>query len=412
VAEDIGTIMVEGIRAGDEIQSEFILADIRLGQTKNGHAFVGLKLKDRTGSIEARVWDRAEAFGRAFKNGDVAWIRGQAESYQNLVQVKVTEARTVLVETIDWTRFLPCSPCDPEDMAAELARMIEAMSDPHLKGLMRDLLADEALMASLKKAPAAKRFHHAYLGGLMEHTVSVARAALAAADLYPFLNRDLLLAGAIWHDVGKTREFFGGPLNDYTDEGRLLGHLVIGVAMLDEKLARRPDFPPEAALLLRHLIVSHHGEYELGSPKKPKILEALALHQMDDLDAKMNGLGDYIQRHADESGWTDYNRLMERYFYRPTGWSSAPGPLDEDGPEGTAGIPDTSAVSAEPEPPREALFTAPESTAPAGPEQQAEPFSDSKVSPSITPAQPRRSTRSETADCPEPRRNQLSLLGD
>ncbi|MFH1134543.1 MAG: HD domain-containing protein, partial [Pseudomonadota bacterium] len=139
------------------------------------------------------------------------------------------------------------------------------------------------------------------------------------ARLYPFLRRDLLLAGAILHDVGKTREFSQGYVGDYTDEGRLLGHLVIGVGMLDDKLAERLDFPASLALLLRHLIVSHHGEYEMGSPKKPKIMEALALNMLDDLDAKMNGIGGYIDGKANPgTGWTDYHRLMERFFFRPS----------------------------------------------------------------------------------------------
>jgi 3'-5' exoribonuclease len=203
-------------------------------------------------------------------------------------------------------------------MLAELTGLIDDMADPHLRGLLQDFFADPDFTAAFVRAPAAKRFHHAYMAGLLEHTLSVARAAGAVSALYPDLDRDLLLAGAVLHDVGKIKEYGLDLAGDFTDAGRLVGHLVMGVEMVAERVAARPDFPEQTALLLKHLLLSHHGEYELGSPKRPKILEALALNLIDDLDAKMNGLGGFIERHADpETGWTDFNRLMDRYFYRP-----------------------------------------------------------------------------------------------
>ncbi len=310
-------IFIEDIREGQEVASVFLLNDLRLGKTKNGKPFVGLRLQDRTGHMAGRVWDGAEDFFRSFSSGDVAWVRGMADSFQNQVQLKVVQARPLAADQIDPAYFLPAAPVDPEIMFEELLALVASMADQHLRGLMEDILGDEDFASSFKRAPAAKQFHHAYLGGLLEHTLSVTRTASVIAPLYPFLNRDLLIAGAILHDLGKVREFDLGLSGDYTDEGRLLGHLIIGVEMLDRQLNARSDFPPELALLLKHLVVSHHGEYDMGSPKRPKILEALALHHLDDLDAKMNGIGGFITRHADDqTGWTDFNRLMSRFFYR------------------------------------------------------------------------------------------------
>ncbi|MEW5724117.1 MAG: HD domain-containing protein [Thermodesulfobacteriota bacterium] len=324
---------VEDIREGQEVDSPFLLDELRLGQTKTGRPFVGLKLRDRTGQIEGRVWDQAEEFYRVFRNGDVALVRGAAESFQGQVQLKVLEARGLDPSQVDQGWFLPSSRYDPEEMLAELTALLGTINDPHLAGLAQDFLADETFRSSFRTAPAAKRFHHAYRGGLLEHTLSLTRTATAVAPLYPALNRDLLLAGAFLHDVGKVREFGEGLSGDYTDEGRLLGHLLIGLEMVEEKISGRPDFPSDLALLVKHLVVSHHGENEMGSPKTPAILEALALHLLDDLDAKMNGIGGFIERHADAgTGWTDYNRLLERFFFRPAYQSPSPPVSEAPGP--------------------------------------------------------------------------------
>ncbi|MEW6266236.1 MAG: HD domain-containing protein [Thermodesulfobacteriota bacterium] len=385
-------IYVQDIREGQEVAAAFVLSDLRLATTKNGRPYVALKLRDRTGGIEARVWDRAEEFARKFRNGEAALIRGLAESFQGSLQIKVVEARPLAEDEIVPADFLPSTPHDVEVMFDELKSMAAGLGDPDLRSLLSDVLADEELAAGFKQAPAAKKFHHAYRGGLLEHTLSLARAASAAAGLYPRLDRDLLLAGAILHDLGKIREFNLGLTSDYSPEGRLVGHLIIGVETLDRFLADRPEFPAELALMLKHLILSHHGEYELGSPKKPKFLEALALHHLDDLDAKMNGIATFIDRHADErTGWTDYNNLMGRYFFRP-GWrGETPG---EEAPD-------------------EARFGAPVESSSI--EEQTAVEAAAEIEP---PARPRTRRRAE-AETTEPARpsaaqdsSQLSLLED
>ena len=241
-------IFVTDIRAGQEVAAAFLLEDLRLGQTKNGKPFVGLKLRDRTGDMEARVWDRAEEFFQNFASGDVALIQGVADSFQNKVQLKVIQARPLDLDEIDLAHFQAASDRNPQEMLEELRALAATLVNPHLRGLLGDILNDPVLSVRLMKAPAAKRFHHAYLGGLLEHTLSVTRVASAVAAFYPFLDRDLLLAGAVLHDLGKVREFDQGLTGDYTTEGRLLGHLVIGVRMLEDKLAERPGFSPGSGL--------------------------------------------------------------------------------------------------------------------------------------------------------------------
>jgi len=310
-------VFIEDIQEGHEVEAAFLVGDLRLGQTRNGKPFAALQLKDRTGRIEARVWDGAESFFQSVKNGDVALIRGGAESFQGRVQLKVLKYRVLSPEEVNLDDFRAASARDPDEMLDDLLDAAGRLTDPHLAGLMEDVLLDPDIGPAFKRAPAAKRFHHAYSGGLLEHTLTLVRAAEAISRIYPGLNRDLLVAGAIVHDLGKILEFDQGLSGDYTDEGRLVGHIVLGVGMIERKLAERPDFPPRLALLLKHMILSHHGEYEMGSPKRPKVLEALVLHNLDDLDAKINGIGGFIERHADEeTGWTDFNRLMGRFFYR------------------------------------------------------------------------------------------------
>ena len=371
---------IEEIAPGQNVASRFLIDDLRLGQTKAGKPFVGLTLRDRTGAMEARVWEAADDFYSKFQNGDVLEVIGKADSFQGKVQLKVGKARRVEDDDIDPSRFLPASKHDPEEMWAELTALINTIGQAYIRGLLLDILNDPRVGPAFKRAPAAKRFHHAYVGGLLEHTLSVVRAADAVCRLYPALHRGVLLAGAVLHDLGKIREFDQGLTGDYTDEGRFLGHLIIGLEIIEEKLAAYPDFPRDMALHLKHLVVSHHGEYEMGSPKRPKTLEALALHHLDDLDAKMNGIGGFIERHVDErTGWTDYNRLMERFFYQTSHEESEVDDI-------TAGFPAPETAGLE-------------SVEPEAPEQGPEPGGDGAADRSA-------------ASSEEPDVNQLSFLED
>jgi len=308
-------VWVEDLKENDRVSGLYLVKVKRLGTTKKGDPFLSLVLADRTGEVEARVWDDAESASRRFGEGDVVAVEGRAGSYRNVVQLVLSRVdKAGPVE--DPSLFLESSPLDAREMMGALRRLLGTIENPHLKRLVERFLSDRAFTELFRKAPAAKNFHHGYLGGLLEHTLSVCRLAASIAGHYPDLDRDLLLCGAFLHDIGKTREYAYTTHIDYTDEGRLLGHLALGTAMLDEKLSGLRSFPAELAVRLKHLILSHHGELSFGSPKRPKFLEAFALHLADDLDAKMNGLRRFMDRDRSDGAWTEFNRLFERYFLK------------------------------------------------------------------------------------------------
>ena len=307
-------LWVKDIKEDDSVNDLYLVKVKRVGQTKNGAPFLSLTLSDRTGDIETRVWERAEELGALFREGDVIEIWGKAGSYRN--QVQLTLSGIALSKEENLTIFLESSPYDTSEMMKELKGIVRRIKNASLRDLVNSFLSDHKFSEKFRETPAAKNFHHGYIGGLLEHTLSVCRLALHVYEQYPELDGDLLVTGAFLHDIGKIREFSYGRTIDYSDEGRLLGHLVLGVSMLEEKLAGLKKFPPETALCLKHMILSHHGEYDFGSPKRPKFLEAFVLHLIDDLDAKMNGIARFMSRDKSEGAWTDFNRMFERYLLK------------------------------------------------------------------------------------------------
>jgi 3'-5' exoribonuclease len=308
-------LWVTDIKDNDQVRGQYLVKSKRMGSTKKGDPFLSLTLADRSGEIEARVWERANALSPLFSERGIIEIEGAAGSYRGEVQLTLSDLKAVK-EVGDPSLFIEVTKQDVTRMMLSLRELLRKIENPQIKSLLDKFLYDQPFVHLFRRAAAAKNFHHSYLGGLLEHTLSVCRLALLVAEHYPELNRDLLLAGAFLHDIGKVKELGVGTSIDYTDEGRLIGHLSLGVSMVDEKLAAMEDFPGEIALRLKHLILSHHGEYEFGSPKKPAFLEAFALHLIDDLDAKMNGLGRFIEKDRQEGTWTDFNRLFDRYFLK------------------------------------------------------------------------------------------------
>jgi 3'-5' exoribonuclease len=305
---------IKELKADNRVQGLYLAREKKMGQTKKGDPFLSVTLSDRTGDIEAKVWDNAVQLSSLFKEGDILEIQGQTGSYKG--QIQMTLSGLKVTEGGDPALFLEATASDITEMISSLRGLIKKIKDTHLRTLSERFLSDHDFLEQFKKAPAAKNFHHNYIGGLLEHTLSVCRMAIQVSGQYPHLDGDLLLVGAFLHDIGKVREFKYSTWIDYSDEGRLLGHLILGVAMVDEKLAAMKKFPEETALRLKHLILSHHGEYEFGSPKRPKFLEALALHTIDDLDAKMNGIARYVEKDTKAGAWTDFNRMFERYFLK------------------------------------------------------------------------------------------------
>jgi len=322
--QDISHAWIRDLKEDDRVHGLYLAKEKKMGQTKKGDPFLSITLSDRTGDIEARVWDNALQLSSLFKEGDILDVRGQTGSYKG--QIQLTLSCLKASEGGAPALFLESTSCDITEMMTSLKGLIKKIKDAHLRTLSERFLSDHDFLEQFKKAPAAKNFHHNYIGGLLEHTLSVCKMAVNVSEHYPNIDGDLLLAGAFLHDIGKIKEFKYSAWIDYSDEGRLLGHLILGVAMVDEKLAAMKKFPDETALRLKHLILSHHGEYEFGSPKRPKFLEAFALHTIDDLDAKINGIGRYMERDMKEGAWTDFNRMFERYLLK----GSIPSSVDDE----------------------------------------------------------------------------------
>ena len=308
-------LFVADIRENQPIDSVFMCAAKNHGVTKTGNGYLTLKLLDRSGEIEARVWDRAEDLAKAFNKSDYVRVRGQATLYQGKIQIRVHDVARVNEAEVAAEDFLPKTPYDPEVMAAELTAILRGIKNPHLLALAEAFFADEEFMDLFKRAPAGKSIHHSYLGGLLEHTLSLTKLILRVVENYRDIDVDLLLIGGFLHDMGKIYEFSFDRAVEYTDKGQLLGHLVMEVEKVSEKIKSIPDFPEGLAVLVKHMLVSHHGAYEFGSPKLPQTVEALILHYLDDLDGKIQSVQNLMAKEPG-SRWTSFHRAYGRSFFR------------------------------------------------------------------------------------------------
>ncbi len=309
-------IFIEDLQEGQQVRDIFLVARKNLAETKAGKPYLALSLMDRSGEIEARVWDNAAAYDSHAQVGNYVVVQGTAKSFRDQLQMGVVFLEQVNSGSVNPADFMPASKRDGAEMRAELAAVIGSITDSGLQKLLQQVFSGETL-EQFCTAPAAKKMHHAYLGGLLEHTLSVTGLAGKLADHYPELDRDMLLTGALLHDVAKIREFsFAAPPFDYTDQGRLMGHLVIGVDMVRQAASGISELAPERLDQVCHLILSHHGRHEFGAPVLPMTQEALLLHHVDDIDAKMN-YTDQLREKITESGhqWTDYQRPLERFLY-------------------------------------------------------------------------------------------------
>ena len=314
---------IKDIKEDSHVHGRYLVKVKKTGQTKNGDPFISITLSDRTGDVESRVWENALELSSLFNEGDVLEVEGHATSYKNRIQLVLSSLKVADEE--DPVIYLESTPSDIAEMMGSLRKIIAKIKDSHLKTLSNRFLSDRNIMELFQRAPASKNFHHNYIGGLLEHTLFVCQMSLRVTEQYPNLDKDLMITGAFLHDIGKVREFRFDTWIEYSDEGRLLGHLVQGITMVDEKLAGIKNFPNDMAIRLKHIILSHHGEYEFGSSKRPKFLEAFAIHIIDDLDAKINGLARFMEKDMKEGAWTDFNRMFGRYFLK-----DRPSPVKED----------------------------------------------------------------------------------
>ena len=309
---------IEMLKAGQLVDDVFVGQDKQLAHKKNGEPYLTFTLSDRSGDMRAVVWDNVESVNMGFVSGDYIKVAGNVSQYKDQLQLVVRQLAPADPNDIDLNDFLPTADRDVDKMFAQLVQITKAVKNPHLSKLLDTFFEDEAFVVLFKRAPAAKKMHHAYLGGLLEHTLSICLLIQALSKHYKGVDYDILLTGGILHDIGKVHEFSYETHIDYSDSGRLLNHIVLGVELLEKKIQIIDGFPGELGLLLKHLIVSHHGTREFGSPEPPKTLEAIILNYLDDLDAKVTGIRAFMEREESEDTWTSYHRVMDRFFYKGT----------------------------------------------------------------------------------------------
>jgi len=308
---DIKMKFLKDYREGDKICDIYLCKHKQSAVTKNGKPYDNLILQDKTGIIDAKVWDPNNAGIAEFDALDYIEVNGDITSFQGALQANIKRIRKCQEGEFDPANYLPVSKFPIEDMYEELLIYIEEIENPYLQKLLKAFFVeDQVFIDRFKKSSAAKTVHHGFVGGLLQHTLSVTRLCDYYCKEYPLLKKDLLISAAIFHDIGKVREISLFPQNDYTEEGQFLGHIVIGTEMIAEKISRIEGFPVLLARELKHCILAHHGEYEFGSPKKPAIMEAVALSYADNTDAKLETFTEILESTTD-TGWLGFNRLFD-----------------------------------------------------------------------------------------------------
>lgn len=312
---------VNDLSDAERVDETFRASGKQLRPNRNDNLYLQVQLSDRSGSVTAMMWNANEKLYGSFQNGDYVRIEGTAQLYNGVLQIIATHLERVEPVTVDESEFLPTRKCNVESLTARLKELLRSIENVHLKCIAECFLVDDEFMDGFMRAPAGVKIHHAYSGGLLEHVVSLMELAVVIAAHYPELDADLLTVGAFVHDIGKTVELTSDDLA-YTDEGQLIGHTVIGVGILEEKVREAEELSGEAipydvVLPLKHMIVSHHGEYAFGSPKLPMTLEAIALHYLDSLDSKVQSFAQLIREDPNsDSSWTNYQANIGRKLFK------------------------------------------------------------------------------------------------
>jgi 3'-5' exoribonuclease len=320
---------IKQLADGDNIEEVYLVVERQLRANRNGNLYLQMELRDRTGSMSARLWNAGEPLFRSFDEGDFLLVKGKVQLFQGALQMILSHLDKVETEKVELSDFLPHTEQDVSKLYERLRGLLMKTSNPHLRALAECFLMDQDFVRAFCRAPAGIRNHHAFLGGLLEHVVTLMDGADRLAPLYPELDRDLLVMGVFLHDIGKVHELTYERSFGYSDEGQLIGHLIIGVEMLNERVRRVPDltsepFPQELLLRLKHMILSHHGTYEFGSPKLPMTPEAIALHHLDNFDAKVHSFTRDIREDGNKtSAWTPFNPALQRRLYKGGGDSEA-----------------------------------------------------------------------------------------
>ncbi|NLT36003.1 MAG: HD domain-containing protein [Gaiellales bacterium] len=301
---------------GTEVRDIYLVSTKEVRTTKAGKPYLKLRMSDRSGAVDCMVWENAERVGARFQAGDLVVVCARVSEYEGRPQLEASVIEPAASGAADPRDYLPCTYRDIEELKGFLRFHVDSVYDRDYSTLLHSFFSDQAFMDSFATAPAAKHFHHAYLGGLLEHTVSVASLCESSSQQYSRVNRDLLVTSALLHDIGKVEELTYEKAIDYSDAGRFLGHVLLGVSMVRDHIRQSPGFPEEKEQLLLHAIASHHGELEWGSPKRPKTIEALILHHVDNLDAKAKGFLEIVEG-SRNAQWTDLRNLFRRPLHIP-----------------------------------------------------------------------------------------------
>lgn len=302
---------IRELKEGEKVFDIYLCKQKISAVTKNGKPYETATLQDKTGTIEAKIWDPNNAGIDDFGAMDYVEVYGDVNSFQGALQINVKRTRCAKEGEYEPKNYLPVSAYDPEEMYGEVLQYIKGIKNVHLQALCQKLFVeDKSFVRKFKTSSAAKTVHHGFVGGLLEHTLGVVKLCDFYCTRYEKLNRDLLITAALCHDIGKVRELSAFPMNDYTDDGNFLGHIVMGTEMVGEKIREIDGFPARLSAELKHCILSHHGEFEFGSPKKPAIIEAVALNFADNTDARLETFTELLHN-SSEKGWLGFNRLLD-----------------------------------------------------------------------------------------------------
>jgi 3'-5' exoribonuclease len=309
-------VFVADLAAGDRIDDFFVLAEKNMAHKRDGNPFLNVTIADKSGRIRGVVWDDVPRIAAAAQIGDVVRVSATVGEYRGALQLVIKSVAAVADGQAAPDDFLPASGRDADQMFDRLKAAMDTLKSPYLQALIQALWDDPDLVDRFKRAPAAKKMHHAYIGGLLEHTLSMVLLADKIAGHYSGVDREVLMVGAVVHDIGKLRELSYRTSIDYTNEGRLLSHITIGIEMVSATIAAIDGFPTELADLIKHMIVSHHGSREFGSPEPPKTIEAVLLNYIDEIDSRVNAIREFMAADEADPSWTAYHRLLERQFFK------------------------------------------------------------------------------------------------
>jgi len=332
---------VDGLVPNELVTAQFLVLSKEIRQKKTGEPYLSLHLADRTGEIEGKMWDNVAEVMHAFERDHFVKVKGLPQLYNNRSQFVIHRLRRMEDSEVDLADYFPCSERSPDEMFAELQGIIARIGNTHLRTLLTLIFKDDELARLYRIAPAAKTIHHACRGGLLEHVLSLCALGKMTAAHYPEVDPDLLVTGVILHDIGKVEELSYARSFGYSAEGQLLGHIVLGLRLVGGKLAQLPGFPHKLRTLLEHMIVSHHGELEFGSPKVPLFAEALLLHHLDNLDSKMNAMRSVLRRDPHSDGeFTGWVASLERVLLRKDRYLNAEQAFSPVAPERSAPVSD------------------------------------------------------------------------